>query len=108
MQVEVVDEAVPVWEVDKEPKQVLLLITDCETRWCSIYAMLVYYCKLRASIQQYNEKAIWNKYLADKVVTWDIWTADYPKIEQVLVMFLLSSCHAEKIKDIQMLLEASD
>ena len=58
VQVEVVDEAVPVWEVDREPKQVLLLINDSENRWCSTYAMLVHYYKLRASIQRYNEKAI--------------------------------------------------
>ena len=51
VEVEVVDEAVPLWEVDKEPKQVLLLINDSETRWCSTYAMLVHYYKLRASIQ---------------------------------------------------------
>ena len=30
--VEVVDEAVPPWEVDKEPKQMLSLINDSETR----------------------------------------------------------------------------
>ena len=58
MQVEVVDEAVPVWEVEKELKQVLSLINDSENRWCSTYAMLVWYYKLRASIQWYNEKAI--------------------------------------------------
>ena len=57
-QVEVVDEAVPVWEVDKEPKQVLSLINDSENRWCSTYAMLVQHYKLRASIQWYNERAI--------------------------------------------------
>ena len=57
-EVEVVDEAVPLWEVDTEPKQVLLLINESETRWCSTYAMLVCYYKLRASIQRYNEKAI--------------------------------------------------
>ena len=28
----VVDEAVPLWEVNKEPKQVLLLINDSENR----------------------------------------------------------------------------
>ena len=54
---ELVDEIVPLWEVDKEPKQVLLLINDSEYRWCSTYAMLVCYYMLRASIQQYNEKA---------------------------------------------------
>ena len=52
------DEAVLVWEVDKEPKQVLSLINDNENRWCNTYAMLVHYYKLRASIQWYNEKAI--------------------------------------------------
>ena len=56
-QVEVVDEAVLVWEVEKEPKQVLLLINDSENRWCSTYATLLGYYKLRASIQWYNEKA---------------------------------------------------
>ena len=50
-EVEVVDEAVPVWEVDKEPKQVLSLINDSKNRWCSTYAILVCYYKLRASIQ---------------------------------------------------------
>ena len=45
-----VDEVVPLWEVDKEPKQVLPLINDSETRWCSTYAMFVSYNKLRASI----------------------------------------------------------
>ena len=58
VQVEVVDEAVPVWEVEKEPKQVLSLINDSENRWCSTYAMLVQYYKLRASIQWYSERAI--------------------------------------------------
>ena len=58
VEVEVVDKAVPLWEVNKEPKQVLLLINDSETRWCSMDAMLVHYYKLRASIQWYNEKAI--------------------------------------------------
>ena len=57
-EVEVVDEAVPLWEVDKEPKQVLLLMNNSETRRCSTYAMLVCYYKLRAIIQRYNEKAI--------------------------------------------------
>ena len=52
-----VDDAVPLWEVDKEPN-LLSLINDSETRWCSTYAMLLRYYKLRASIQQYNEKAI--------------------------------------------------
>ena len=51
-------EAVPLWEVDKEPKQVLSLINDSKTRWCSIYAMLVCYYKLRASFHRYNEEAI--------------------------------------------------
>ena len=46
------------WEVEKEPKQVLSLINDSEKRWCSTYAMLVCYYKLRISIQWYNEKAI--------------------------------------------------
>ena len=58
LEVEVVDEAVPLWEVNKEPKQVLSLINDSRTRQCSTYAMLVCYFKLRASIQWYNEKAI--------------------------------------------------
>ena len=57
-EVEVVDEAVLLWEVDKKLKQVLSLINDSETRWCSMYAMLVHYYKLRVSIQQYNEKPI--------------------------------------------------
>ena len=41
VQVEVVDEAVPVWEVEKEPKQILSLINGSENRWCSTYAMLI-------------------------------------------------------------------
>ena len=53
-----VDEAVPVWEVEKEPKQVLSLINDSENRWCSTYTMFGRYYKLRSSIQWYNEKAI--------------------------------------------------
>ena len=53
-----VDEAVPLWEVDKEPKWVVSLVNDSEIGWCSTYAMLVCYYKLRASIQWYNEKAI--------------------------------------------------
>ena len=57
-EVEVVDGAVLLWEVEKEPEQVLLLINDSETRWCSTCAMLVRYYKLRASIERYNEKAI--------------------------------------------------
>ena len=48
--IEVVDEAVLLWEVDKEPKWMLLLINYSETRWCSEFAMLVHYYKLRASI----------------------------------------------------------
>ena len=43
--IEVVDEAMLLWEVGKEPKQVLSLIKDGETRWCSSYAMLVCYYK---------------------------------------------------------------
>ena len=58
MQVEVLDEAVPVWEVEKEPKQILSLINDSETRWCSTYTMLVQYYKLQASIRRYNERAL--------------------------------------------------
>ena len=57
--------------------------------------MLVRYYKLRASIQRYNERAIKNKNLAGKVATWEIRTADYPKMKQVLIAL-------EKIKDIQM------
>ena len=94
-QVEVVDEAVPVWEVSKEPKQVLSLINDSENRLCSTYVMLVCYYKLQASIQWYNEKAIQNKNLADNIATWEIRIADYPSIKQVIVAL-------EKIKDIHM------
>ena len=57
--------------------------------------MFMQYYKLRASIQRYNERAIYNKNLADKVATWEIRAADYPKMKQVLVAL-------EKIKDIQM------
>ena len=57
--------------------------------------MLAQYYKLRASIQRYNETAIYIKNLADKVATWEIRTADYPKMKQVLVVL-------EKIKDIWM------
>ena len=49
-EVDIVDKIVPLWEVEKEPKQVLLLISDGENRWCSTYTMLVCYYKLRASI----------------------------------------------------------
>ena len=57
--------------------------------------MLVWYCKLQASIPRYNEKDTLKKILADKVATWEIRTADYPKMKQVLVAL-------EKIKDTQM------
>ena len=65
-----------------------------------MYAMLLHYYKLRASIKQYNEKDIYDKNLADKVTMWEIRLAGYPKMKQVLVAF-------EEIKDIQMQLEAS-
>ena len=41
-----VDEAILLWEAEKEPKQVLSFINDSETRWSNTYAMLVRYCKL--------------------------------------------------------------
>ena len=75
-----VDEAMLLWEVEKEPNRVLLFINDSETRWSSTYAMLVCYYKLWASIQQYNEKVIYNKNIANKVATWDIKNVDYPKV----------------------------
>ena len=56
--IDMVDEAVLLWEVSKEPKWVLSLINDSEARWHSTYAILVCYYKMRASIQRYNEKAI--------------------------------------------------
>ena len=51
-------EAQPMWEVDKEPRRVLSLFNNSETRWCSTCAMLVRFYKLRISIQHYNEKAV--------------------------------------------------
>ena len=71
----------------------LSLINDSETRWCSTYAMLVRFYKLRVSIQRYNEKAVQNRELADKVPAWEIRTADYPKMKQLLIAM-------ESIKDI--------
>ena len=43
---EMVDEAMLLWEAEKQPKRVLSFINDSETRWFSIYAMLVRYYKL--------------------------------------------------------------
>ena len=80
------------WEVDKEPRKVLSLFNNSETRWCSMYAMLVGFYKLRASIQCYNEKAVQDKDLMAKVPTWEIPTADYPKMKSILMMM-------DKIKD---------
>ena len=54
--------------------------------------MLVCFYKLRASIQCYNEKAVQEKDLMAKVPTWEIPTADYPKIKSMLMMM-------ESIKD---------
>ena len=89
----VVQEAQPMWEVDKEPKRVLSLINDSKMRWCSTYTMLVCFYMLRASIQCFNEKAVQDKDLAAKVPTWEIPTADYPKMKSILMMM-------EKIKDV--------
>ena len=55
-------------------------------RWCSTYAMLVRFYKLWASIQCYNEKAMQDKDLMAKVPTWEIPTADYPKMKSILMM----------------------
>ena len=44
--IEMVDEAMLLWEVEKEPKQVLSLINDSETSWFSTHAMLARYYKL--------------------------------------------------------------
>ena len=60
---------------------------------CSTYAMLVCFYKLCASIQWYNEKAVQDKDLAAKVPTWEIPTADYPKMKAILKVM-------EKIKDV--------
>ena len=73
-------------EVDNKPKRVSLLINDSMTRWCSTYAMLVCFYKLQTSIQCYNEKAVQDKDLAAKVPTWEITTADYPKMESILMI----------------------
>ena len=81
------------WEVDKEPRRVLSLFNNSKTRWCSTYAMLVSFYKLRASIQCYNEKAVQDKDLIAKVPTWEIPTADYPKMKSILMMM-------ERIKDV--------
>ena len=55
--------------------------------------MLVHFYKLRASIQCYNEKAVQDKDLMAKVPTWEIPTADYPKMKSILMMM-------ERIKDV--------
>ena len=41
-----VDEAILLWAVGKEPKQVLSFINDSETRCSSTYAMLVCHYEL--------------------------------------------------------------
>ena len=57
-----------------------------------MYAMLVRFYKLRASLQCYNDKAVQNKDFAAKVTMQEIPTADYPKMNSILMMM-------EKIKD---------
>ena len=71
-----VDEAMLPWEAEKEPKRVLTFINYSETRWFNTYAIFVHYYKLWANIQQYNEKVVQNKNIADKVAMWDIKTVD--------------------------------
>ena len=61
--------------------------------WYCMYAMLVCFYKLCASIQCYNEKAVQYKDLAAKVPMWEIPTADYPKMKSILIMM-------ERIKDV--------
>ena len=56
--IEKVDEAVFLWEAEKQQNRVLPFINDSENRWFSTYAILVQYYKLWASIQQYNEKVV--------------------------------------------------
>ena len=68
---------------------------------CSTYGMLVCFYKLQASIQCYNEKAVQDKDLMAKVPTWEIPTADYPKMKSILMMM-------ERIKDMYIQLEASE
>ena len=63
--------------------------------------MLVRFYKLWASIQRYNETAVQDREIAAKVATWEIPTADYPKMKMILMIM-------EKIKDVQLQLEASD
>ena len=48
--------------------------------------MLVRFYKLRASIQCYNEKAVQDREIAAKVATWEILTADYPKMKMILMI----------------------
>ena len=81
------------WEVYREPRSVLSLFNDSEMCWCSMYAMLVCFYKLQASIQRYNEKAVQDKDLMAKVPTWEISTAYYPKMKSRLMMM-------ERIKDV--------
>ena len=81
------------WEVDKELRRVLSLFNNSKMRWCNTYAMLVRFYKLRASIQCYNEKAVQDKDLMAKLPTWEIPTADYPKMKSILMMM-------ERIKDV--------
>ena len=66
-----------------------------------MYAMLLCFYKLQASIQCYNEKAVKDKDLAAKVLMWEILTANHPKMKSILMMM-------EKIKDLQIYLETSD
>ena len=63
--------------------------------------MLVGLYKLWASIQCYNEKAVQDKDLMAKVPTWEIPTADCPKMKSILMMM-------ERIKDMYIQLEASE
>ena len=56
--------------------------------------MLVCFYKLQASIQCYNEKTVQDKDLTTKVPTWEIPTADCPKMKSILIMM-------KKIKDMQ-------
>ena len=44
--IEKVDEAMFLWEAEKQQRQVLSFINDGESRWFSTYAILVHYYKL--------------------------------------------------------------
>lgn len=49
----IVDEVVPVSDIECEPTRVLRLVNSVKTRWSSTYAMLSRYSKLKAAVGKY-------------------------------------------------------